>query len=672
MAAGARLASALALVGALAAPAVAQPDDDAVPAPAAAPARRTSDDGAAIKAYYDALAGNRLLDVDAGDLATLRAEVGAAEELLRAGALIDAAVAFYGIVESPRYAGLDDAVEYQNAEYDLGVALARSGAYDSALDYLARAVSRGPASPYFGPAHRRAIDVALETNDHQGVLARLQAIQLEDPLPPEAIGERTYLQARAAYAAGDLVGAEAALSRISRKSRLYTSALYLRGVIQTRQGGIGDAAAALCEVVDQPDADTFTFVVDERYFTIKDLARLGLGRLAHEVGDYDDAYYHYFQIPDDSDRLPEALFEAAWSMYQKRELGTARDLAGELLKDFPAAPVAPEAGLLAGYVELADCKFEQAQKHYDGLVKTLAPVVAELEVIRKDPGRRAGLYDRALRRWRAEKASPDQRLDLAVKTPADQVLAFLRVDPRFVRLHDAMSGLGRAQGDARLAARAWAGLGARLATSDVKGVAKVSPEAEDADAAARLADDVRALGEQIGRAQAELRAAERSGTIDRGDAAPQAEELAAMAREALALGERANDAAANAAAAVTDDAAPGVGKLIAADQREARGLEGDAAKLARSLAATADAIAKRSLDDLHAELKRALDKARLGKIDAVIGQKRRLEIEVQDLAAGRFPAELHGLLWEQGLIGDDEEFWPFEGEWWADEYEGWR
>jgi hypothetical protein len=29
-------------------------------------------------------------------------------------------------------------------------------------------------------------------------------------------------------------------------------------------------------------------------------------------------------------------------------------------------------------------------------------------------------------------------------------------------------------------------------------------------------------------------------------------------------------------------------------------------------------------------------------------------------------------MWEQGLIGDDEELWPFQGEFWADEYEGWR
>ena len=87
---------------------------------------------------------------------------------------------------------------------------------------------------------------------------------------------------------------------------------------------------------------------------------------------------------------------------------------------------------------------------------------------------------------------------------------------------------------------------------------------------------------------------------------------------------------------------------------------------------TTGSYAARGSGPVENDTKKVLDKARLGKVDAVIGQKRALDIKVQDLAAGRFPAELHGKLWEQGLIGDDEEFWPFEGEFWADEYEGWR
>ena len=55
-----------------------------------------------------------------------------------------------------------------------------------------------------------------------------------------------------------------------------------------------------------------------------------------------------------------------------------------------------------------------------------------------------------------------------------------------------------------------------------------------------------------------------------------------------------------------------------------------------------------------------------------LAQKSAREVEVQDLAAGRFPEELRARLWNAGMIGDDEEYWPFQGEYWADEYEDWR
>ena len=81
-------------------------------------------------------------------------------------------------MKSPRYAAFTDFVEFQNAEYDLAVALARAGSYGAALDVdRARSCARGPGAPYWGPAHRRAVDIALETRDHAGVLARLEAVK---------------------------------------------------------------------------------------------------------------------------------------------------------------------------------------------------------------------------------------------------------------------------------------------------------------------------------------------------------------------------------------------------------------------------------------------------------------------------------------------------------------
>src|SRR6478609_2457493 len=105
--------------------------------------------------------------------------------------------------------------------------------------------------------------------------------------------------------------------------------------------------------------------------------------------------------------------------------------------------------------------------------------------------------------------------------------------------------------------------------------------------------------------------------------------------------------------------------MIQADIAEARRLD-------KASHALADKLSQSAMDRLYDDTRKVLDKAKLGKIDAIIGQKRKLDIEVQDLAAGRFPEELIGRLWNASMIADDEEYWPFEGVYWADEYSGYR
>ncbi|MBK9031721.1 MAG: hypothetical protein IPL61_10420 [Myxococcales bacterium] len=621
--------------------------------------------------YFAELERMGLVDAASGDQATLTRDLAAAERLLRDGDPIDAAVALATIVESPRYADFADFVEYGNAEYYLGVALQGAGAYGAAMQAFERVLRRGPDAPYWGPAHRRAVDLALETRDFAGTLARIEALDAGAAIPPSAAGERAYLRGRAAYQADDLIAAEGQFATISKKSRMYSSALYLRGVIRTRKGQWRDAAEAMCEVAGTADSDRITFVVDERYFTIKDLARLGLGRLAHERGEYDDAYYHYFQIPSDSVHLPDALFEAAWSMYQKRELATARDLVADLRRQYPDAPTWPEAALLAAYVELADCKFDDARTTYDQVVAELAPVVTELDRIRKDPDARRVLFDRALARWRDQAAGNEPAAHSADVTA--RVLGLVRLDPGFVRLHESVTGLRRAAGEAPGLVRVWNGL-ARQSRADRVGAVsgELSLEDEAAVDANGVAEDLRALDEQVARARRELARGKAAGTVPDDVAAEEGARLAALASKVDAATAKARALAAAADADRASAAPAGLRPLLDDDLRGARRLDRDSHALLRSLE---DASARQSqamVDRLYTSTKRILDKARLGKVDAVIGQKRALDIKVQDLASGRFPEELYGRLWEQGMIGDDEELWPFEGEYWADEYEGWR
>jgi TolA-binding protein len=656
------------------------------PAAAAPGSKAASDDDVStateiktdeLSKYFKQLEAMKLIDAESGTLESLKKELQVAENLLHDGAFANAAVALYAIIKSPRYTAFTDFVEYQNAEYDLGVSLARSGSYGAALDVIEQTLRRGPSAPYWGPAHRRAVDVAIETRDHAGVLARVEAIKSADPIPPSAAGERAYLRGRAAYENGKLADAEAELTSITRKSRLYSSAVYLRGVIRARRGQYKEAAEAMCEIAATPDTDKVTFVVDDRYFTVKDLARLGLGRIAHEQSEYDDAYYHYFQIPEDSTYLPDALFEAAWSMYQKRELPTSRDLVKEFLKEFPSSPLWPEASLLAGYVELADCEFDESQKWYDRLVEKLQPIVIEMDRIRKDPDQRKHLFAKVLTRFREVKqtgalegAKPGT--EKAV-TPYEDTVALLRLDPKFLRLNDAVVGANELANSAAQVVRQWQNLASQVRETKVGKVSgQATLEEEQLADANAVVEDLRRLSKQISSQQSEIARAKREKLMSKADADTELDhldELHVKVEVALANGLATADKAAQAVAA---QAPGGIKSMIQADIAEARRLDKASHALAAKLEDAGEKLSVATMDTLYNDTRKVLDKAKLGKIDAIIGQKRKLDIEVQDLAAGRFPEELIGRLWNASMINDDEEYWPFEGVYWADEYSGWR
>ncbi|MDQ3038013.1 MAG: hypothetical protein M3Y87_36800, partial [Myxococcota bacterium] len=109
--------------------------------------------------------------------------------------------------------------------------------------------------------------------------------------------------------------------------------------------------------------------------------------------------------------------------------------------------------------------------------------------------------------------------------------------------------------------------------------------------------------------------------------------------------------------------------MLRRDRRFAYHLPSRAASLRARMIDAANDVAVASITELRERLAQSLRRARIGRIDAVMGSKRRIEIQIQSLAAGRFPPELMDPLRIQGLLRDDEEYWPFEGELWQDEYE---
>ena len=553
-------------------------------------------------------------------LEQLRTAIAEAEDDLVSGNAEVASVKLFRIIEAPRYAKFDYAPEYAVAELTLARALIRAGGYKSAERYLLRVLGRGTKSPAFAPAYRAMVDIALETHEQAEILAVLDHFGQDfeargGVLPRDSEKEHTYLAAKVAYEAGDTARAESLYSGIDRQSRFYAAALYFRGLIHARRGHYASARRSLCEIVEQVDQSAFTFFIDGRYYGIKDLAFLALGRIAHEQEKYDDAYYFYFRVPEDSERLPDALFEASWSMFQAGEYEAANAFLEEFDRSFSKTSLAPDVMLLHAMINLKSCRFDETRATLDKLVKTYGPLQEKVAALLKDPEKRVAFYRRLLSKR-------------SIATPRDPIIELLKVDPRFYKFYGDIVALDREAGLIPSEVAVWDEL-----TAHEKGAAP-----SNASEAVRLVNDVEALRPlAAGDPEMENRVA---------DLADQARRAARLVN--VASGPFAKDAEATLALAV------------------------EARKLRAQLVAATSSIANRALVDLDKRLRELLRRARLTHIDAVIGKKKKLEIEIANLRQGRFPADLFATLQLEGLMGDDEEYWPFEGEYWSDEYENFK
>ncbi|MCB9616349.1 MAG: tetratricopeptide repeat protein, partial [Sandaracinus sp.] len=639
-----------------------------------------SDEAPTLGRYLDALASQRLLSAETGSLTALREQLRLAESLYFDQRHGDAALVLYEIVESPRFADYSESDDFLGAELLAASALAELGSLRTAARYLERILRRGTSHGYFGPAYRRFVDVTLQSGDLATGLRTLDALDLQGgTLPEDAENELRYLRARAAYDAGDLDAADPVFTEITQRSRFYANAQYFRGVIATRRRDLAAAEAAFCSIATTGDQERFTFVVDDRFFQVKDLAWLALGRVAHEGRRGDDAFYYYFQVPNDSERVAEALFESAFAMYEGDDYDTAIDLLDQLEVRFPASPFVDEATVLRGYVHLGRCEFEEAARLFVRFAERFGPLVAEIDAILESETRQAALYGDLLeeerraeaRAARAEGQTEDERAAEArerVETLPGLLLALLRVDPTFFQLHAGVRTLdaeaaraGRLEDDLR-------GLAARLGGTDAPAAAaeleRYQTEADE------LRVQLTTAREMLAGLAANLDVLRRGGASAE-DRRPLEEDLRRFTRQVNELGRQLTRAlAATAELEVMPEVpAEDVRALLREDARRARRFPRRVVEMRERLGGAANDAALRSLRGLRERLGGLLRRARIGRIDAVMGSKRRIEIQIESLAAGRFPPELVDPLRVQGLLRDDEEYWPFEGEYWSDEFD---
>jgi TolA-binding protein len=524
-------------------------------------------------------------------------------------------------------------------------------------------LAQGQESEAFGPGYRLAVDIALARGDlatsAQHIEQLTPGVNAEDTK-----NELNYLKALAAYERGDLGGAFTSLKLVTKRSRFYASSQYLLGAIAAKNKNFKEAEARFCSIADAGKDEAFSFYVDGRFFPVRDQAQLGLGRVAHETGRADDAFYYYFQVPNDSRRVSQALFEAAWASYEGDDHDAALDSLDQLRARYPRSPYSAEAAVLRGYVHLSRCEFSEAEKHLLSFERNFAGVLREVDASLESPARRQSIYKDLVAREESI-----QRLERSAEqgepTPDSLLLAMVAADPEFYKLWSQIRAL-----DTELSASGHVPDELYALSQRVKSKDTPAPRLDDAE----HSDEITRLREGIAEAKAAVDAfsAELS---QLGKSNADARELRALYdvkkkldRRLDELSHKLREALAHAESSSAAPSSRELSTRFLEDKAYVHALRTRAAGLRAKLEGEANRAGERALRGLRERLAKELRRARIGRIDAVMGSKRQVELQVESLAAGRFPAELVDPLRMQSMLRDDEEYWPFEGEDWPDEF----
>jgi hypothetical protein len=638
-------------------PSVAAPPAPPANAPAAPlPAESEGVFASALRAYHAALLARRLgrADLRREDVS---ARVAEAEDLLSTGRVDEAIARLAEVVEHPSFELFADTEEGRAAVYRLGDALATAGIVTPARSYLRRLLGAADAWTGYGSsaiwarrAVRRLVDVALVTGEFDAVSRDLAGVP---PSAPEEVrGELAYMSGRAQEAAGDPEAAVASYAAVTQRSRFWAQATYLSALIDVEKGRYKQGEDLLCKVADPKRSATTTPVfADEKFFAVRDLARLGLGRIAHEQGRNDDARYYYYLVPQDSDRLAEALYEAATTRYEKKDYEGAHDLLSELSAVGVHNRYEDEAWVLSAWVDLARCRFADADKKLLEFLKRYEPV--------RDGARRIAESDAATVRLLAAVHGGGDAAGAEIGGVTVDVVraiaALVRIDSAYDRVFLRSAILERQASGLVNATAAIGDMQRALATNGgVRPASSVGPD--DVERAHDVREALFGVEHQI--ADLEASGAPASSTE------PLRKELAGLQAQLQTGAGPGADAEARAAAAADLPA------LLAADVAASSEMQRRISATRKNLSEAELTLAKDALHRLDLRLSRLLRRARLGRIESVLGRKRALEVEVEAIRLGYLPQDAVDSLDAAQYLEDNQEYWPFEGDDWPDEYVG--
>ena len=275
-------------------------------------------------------------------------------------------------------------------------------------------------APFAGRSLSRLVDVALRTDDYEGIDAI--AANLAKLPGSDASGSVQYARGKVRFAQGDFTQARNALKQVPSGSEFEHQSQYLLGVVLTKEAVAAGTAVAEKEGQEKgsaaneggdaalqpsprarfaPAIDQFRKVTRLPASTsaqrhVLDLAWMAIGRLFYESDNYLDAADAYNHVDRKSPEFSTMLYEIAWVHVRMGDYQRAQRALEVLAVTDPDSLQLADGSLLRADLMLRSGQFENALKIYESVRQRFDPIrarVTEFLAATTDP---AVYYDQLL------------------------------------------------------------------------------------------------------------------------------------------------------------------------------------------------------------------------------------------------------------------------------------
>ncbi len=282
-----------------------------------------------------------------------------------------ASILFVGMVDNPQAKTLDS---YPEALYLLADSLYQQRNFLAARKYFEKVVARGEGE-FFQEAVISLLEIAAETGNYEGVEELNASLDTKSDLSPAV----NYVRAKTLYKQGRYADARRFFQRASQSKQFALRADYFRGVAFAAEKQFDNAEQVFKKVLEDHEPKN----LDQQ--ELIDLTYLGLGRIAYEREEYDQAIDYYQHLKRTSPHFDQMLYELTWTFIAQEKFEAASRVTDIFLYlSNPDPTFVPKVKLLKADLLLRLQQYDLARAGYTDVVNTFTPVKKELETFVAD------------------------------------------------------------------------------------------------------------------------------------------------------------------------------------------------------------------------------------------------------------------------------------------------